>query len=69
MPGGRVATTLHVGDYAGVGSAYDAASQFLTDEGYEVAGAPWECYLDDPEVPEPRTEVFMPCRPLRPVSG
>ena len=68
LPGGRVATTLHVGDYAGVGSAYDAASQFLTDEGYEVAGAPWECYLDDPEVPAPRTEVFMPCRPLRPAA-
>jgi len=66
LPGGRVATTMHVGDYAGVGSAYDAAAQFLTDEGYEVAGAPWECYLDDPEVPAPRTEVFMPCRPLRP---
>jgi effector-binding domain-containing protein len=66
LPGGRVATTMHVGDYAGVGAAYDAASQFLTDEGYEVAGTPWECYLDDPEVPAPRTEVFMPCRTLRP---
>jgi hypothetical protein len=30
---------------------------------------PWECYLDDPEVPAPRTEVFMPCRPLRPSAG
>ncbi|HET8717765.1 MAG TPA: GyrI-like domain-containing protein [Nocardioidaceae bacterium] len=65
LPGGRVATTMHVGDYAGVGSAYDAASQFLTEEGYEVADAPWECYLDDPDVPAPRTEVFMPCRPVR----
>lgn len=66
LPGGHVATTLHVGSYADLGAAYDAAQQFLTDEGYEVAGAPWECYLDEPEVPEPRTEVFMPCRPLRP---
>ncbi len=65
LPGGRVATTMHVGDYAEVGSAYDAAAQFLTDEGYEVAAAPWECYLDNPDVPAPRTEVFMPCRPLR----
>jgi effector-binding domain-containing protein len=65
LSGGRVATTMHVGDYADVGSAYDAASQFLTEEGYEVAGAPWECYLDDPEVPAPRTEVFLPCRPVR----
>lgn len=66
LPGGHVATTLHVGSYDAVGAAYDATQQFLTDEGYEVAGAPWECYLDGPDVPEPRTEVFMPCRPLRP---
>ena len=66
LPGGHVATTMHVGSYADLGAAYDAAQQFLTDEGYEVAGAPWECYLDGPDVPEPRTEVFMPCRPLRP---
>ena len=61
-----MATTLHVGSYAGVGSAYDAAQQFLTDEGYEVAGAPWESYLDEPGVPEPRTEVFVPCEPAHP---
>lgn len=66
LPGGHVATTLHVGSYDDLGAAYDAAQQFLTDEGYEVAGAPWECYLDEPEVAEPRTEVFMPCRPVRP---
>lgn len=66
LPGGHVATTMHVGSYADLGAAYDATQQFLTDEGYEVAGAPWECYLDGPEVAEPRTEVFMPCRPLRP---
>jgi len=66
LPGGHVATTMHVGAYADLGSAYDAAQQFLTDEGYEVAGAPWECYLDEPGVREPRTEVFMPCRRLRP---
>ena len=66
LPGGHVATTMHVGSYADLGAASDAAQQFLTDEGYEVAGAPWECYLDGPEVAEPRTEVFMPCRRLLP---
>lgn len=66
LPGGHVATTVHVGSYAQVGAAYDAAQRFLTDEGHEVAGAPWEVYLDEPGVPEPRTEVFVPCRRLRP---
>ena len=43
-------------------------ARLLTDEGYELSGAPWESYLDDPTVAEPRTEVFMPCRRLRPAG-
>lgn len=66
LPGGHVATTVHSGSSADVGAAYDAAAQFLTDEGYEVAGTPWEVYLDPPGAPAPRTEVFVPCRRLRP---
>jgi effector-binding domain-containing protein len=66
LPGGRMARTLHVGAYGEVGAAYEAAIAWLTDEGCEVTGAPWECYLDGPEVPEPRTEVFIPCTPVRP---
>jgi effector-binding domain-containing protein len=68
LPGGRVARTLHVGPYGDVGAAYEASIDWLTEEGYEVAGAPWESYLDGPEVPEPRTEVFIPCTPVRPLS-
>jgi effector-binding domain-containing protein len=66
LPGGRAARTLHVGPYGDVGAAYEAATDWLTEEGHEVAAAPWECYLDGPEVPEPRTEVFIPCAPVRP---
>lgn len=66
LPAGRVASTLHVGDYAGVAQAYDAVMHHVTEEGYEPCADPWESYLDDPTVPEPRTEVFLPCRPRRP---
>ncbi|HSE72328.1 MAG TPA: GyrI-like domain-containing protein [Nocardioidaceae bacterium] len=66
LPGGRAARTLHVGDYAGLAAAYEAAMAWLTDNGYVVTGEPWECYLDGPEVPEPRTEVFIPCTEARP---
>jgi effector-binding domain-containing protein len=66
LPAGRAARTLHVGRYDEVGAAYEAATDWLVEEGYEVAAAPWECYLDGPEVPEPRTEVFIPCTPVRP---
>jgi hypothetical protein len=29
--------------------------------GHRPTGAPWETYLDGPEVPEPRTTVAWPC--------
>ncbi len=69
LPGGRVARTMHVGSYDDVGAAYEAAISWLTDEGCVVTGAPWECYLDGPDVPEPRTEVFVPCESAHPVHG
>ena len=67
LPGGRVARTMHVGSYDDVGAAYEAAMAWLTDEGCVSTGVPWECYLDGPEVPEPRTEVFIPCETTHPV--
>ncbi|HEU4512947.1 MAG TPA: GyrI-like domain-containing protein [Nocardioidaceae bacterium] len=69
LPGGRAARTMHVGPYGDVGAAYEAAIGWLTDEGYVVEGLPWECYLDGPEVAEPRTEVFIPCTHAHPVHG
>jgi effector-binding domain-containing protein len=66
LPGGTVARTLHVGSYDTVADAYEAAESYLTRNGYEPTGPAWECYLDDPDVAQPRTEVFMPCRPVQP---
>jgi effector-binding domain-containing protein len=63
LPGGTVATTLHTGAYDGVGAAYAAVTTWLTEHGMVASGAPWESYLDGPEVAEPRTEVVVPCRP------
>ena len=62
LPGGPVARTVHLGDYGALGNAYQAVQNWLTDHGYQQRGAPWECYLDGPEVATPRTEVFFPCR-------
>lgn len=66
LPGGRVARTLHKGAYDGVGAAYQAALDWLTEEGHVTTGTPWESYLDGPDVPEPRTEVFLPCTAAHP---
>ena len=66
LPGGTVARTLHVGPYDQVAAAYEAAGGFVVENGYEATGLAWECYLDEPEEAMPRTEVFLPCRPLTP---
>lgn len=69
LPGGRVARTMHVGAYGDVGAAYEAAFAWLVDEGCVATDEPWECYLDGPEVQNPRTEVFIPCMTAHPVPG
>ena len=60
LPGGPVALVVHHGSYDTLGAAYDAAIADIEKSGERVSGDPWECYLDGPEVPEPRTEVFVP---------
>lgn len=68
LPQGRVARTMHVGDYAAVGAAYEAARDRILADGYACTEAPWESYLDEPDVAAPRTEVFVPCTPQRPAG-
>jgi effector-binding domain-containing protein len=63
LPGGRVAIVLHRGPYSEVAAAYRAAEAWLVQNSWEATGAPWEAYLDGPEVAEPRTIVHVPCRP------
>jgi len=63
IPGGRVATTTHIGPYRAVGQAHTALQKWMTDNGCRPAGMPREIYLNDPaEVPEAEllTEVDWP---------
>lgn len=61
LPAGLAATTLHVGSYSDVSSAYTALQQWMRDNDYEPAGAPWETYLDGPDAEKPRTLITWPC--------
>ncbi len=63
LPKGHAVVVQHKGPYSGVGAAYEAAEAWLADNGWEGTGPPWEAYLDGPEVAEPRTNVYHPCRP------
>lgn len=58
-PGGRVASTLHVGSYDQLGKAHDAVRAWCAEQGHALAGPNWEVYghwNDDPQ--QLRTEVF-----------
>ncbi|MEQ8789111.1 MAG: GyrI-like domain-containing protein [Pirellulaceae bacterium] len=64
LPGGRAATTTHVGPYEQLGEAHDALYQWAAENHETASGGSWEVYLTDPgEEPNPqnwRTRVFLP---------
>lgn len=66
LPGGAVATTIHVGAYEELGAAHDALQTWAGEHGKEAAGGPWEEYLTDPSSePDPtkyKTQVFLPIK-------
>ena len=70
LPGGPAARTLHAGRYAEVGRAYRTLQDWVVDNGYVARDQPWETYLDEPDVPVPRTLVYLPyAEPTLPVSS
>jgi effector-binding domain-containing protein len=60
LPGGEVATVLHVGPYDRVGEAYEAVTAWLKQTGRASEGQPWEAYLSMPPEDPPRTRVYFP---------
>lgn len=67
LPGGLVAATIHEGLYDKLPEAHAALQQWIEEQGFKAAGAPWESYLNDPgEYPDPKdwkTEVVWPIVP------
>lgn len=62
LPGGPTAQVMHKGGYGEVAAAYQAAVEWVDEHGYAATAPPWETYLDEPGVAEPRTVVSLPCR-------
>jgi effector-binding domain-containing protein len=64
LPGGMVATTMHIGSYDQMEPGYEALSAWVKERGQELAGDAWEVYLSDPAAePDPtkwRTEIVQP---------
>jgi len=65
IPGGTVASTVHVGPYDQVGAAYVALQKWMTDNGRTPAGQMREIYLNDPDSVPPEqlmTEIDWPVK-------
>lgn len=64
LPGGRVATTVHVGRYDEIEPAYVAIQEYAKEAGLSLAETMWERYLTDPaqepDLSKHVTEVFWP---------
>ncbi len=64
LPGGRVASVVHVGPYDGLEQTYGLLTRWLGELGLRATGPLWEVYWSDPVTdPDPatwRTEIFAP---------
>jgi effector-binding domain-containing protein len=63
LPGGEAAVLVHEGPYDGLGSSWQALTQWVQDSGRQPSGPPREVYVTDPSSSAPedlRTELVMP---------
>ncbi len=64
LPGGEVASTVHLGPYEMLPQAHDALDDWIKQAGKKSRGSQWEMYWTDPgEEPDPwkrKTELVWP---------
>ena len=58
VPGGEVATTTHVGPYAGLGGAHDAIQAWCRDQSRALGGVSWEVYGHWSDTEPPCTDIY-----------
>jgi len=66
LPCGTMATVTHTGPYEGLPNTWAALTEWISSQGLEAAGAPWEVYVTDPgaeaDQSKWRTDIFFPVR-------
>ncbi|NPV71216.1 MAG: GyrI-like domain-containing protein [Firmicutes bacterium] len=67
LPAAKVASVMYIGDYGGVGKAYEALFAWMEEQGLKTAGPSREIYLVGPqsskEPAEYVTEIQIPITP------
>jgi effector-binding domain-containing protein len=59
LPAGRAAHTTHIGDYSGLGRAYDAVAHWCRANDVTASRTRWEVYGDwDPDPAKVQTDVY-----------
>jgi len=53
LEAGKIASTVHLGRYEGIGRAYNALTRWVSDNGYDIAGPTREIYVNDPRTVAP----------------
>ncbi len=65
MPAGTVATCVYTGPYDKISPAYEELNRWIIEHHYQVAGAAYEMYLNDPtETPQSKlqTRIVFPVK-------
>jgi effector-binding domain-containing protein len=64
LPGGEIATAVHVGPYTTLSKTYAELTVWLTQQKRQPHGAPWEVYVTgrdaEPDSRRWRTEIYWP---------
>lgn len=65
LPAGKYVSLMHQGPYHQLSETYNALVQYIKNHGFQIAGAPFELYLNNPEevpVDQLETEVYFPVK-------
>lgn len=66
ISGGLCAVTTHYGTYSKLSEAYGAVTKWISENGYEIAAAPYEIYIktqfDKIPVEQWETKIFFPIK-------
>lgn len=65
LPATKAVMASHFGPYDSVGPTWDAIMNYASENGLESNGAPWESYVNDPEMVETQdiqTDIYWPVK-------